>query len=581
MLTLRISRYSQLMMSFIENTRNAALFIAAVALALYAYSFAVPFYFDDLPHITNSRFLENQDWDGFFSLYWRRIIPYSTIWFEYKLWGENPVGYHLLNIIVHAASAVVLYFLSLRLVATTTDNQKKIALLGFLIAFIWAIHPLNSQPVVYVIQRIALIATFFMLLSIFFWVKARQSAPEKQWIYFTASFVALGLGLLSKEFVLTTPLVWFALDSIVFRRNAKQLASLYLLKGGIAVLVTLFVAWQLFPATLQNLDSLTRETRFYTRWEYFLTQQQIIAHYLYKLILPYPLRLEYPFMSVLTFTQALPWLLLHAAIVGAAFFLGRFSRLIPFGVVMYYLVQLVESGFIPIIDLAFEHRVYHANAGMLIALLSGLWVIYENLKARKTTESAKTDFTNKARRYSVIVIAVLVLMTLFRIDTWVNPESFYRAEARTAGDNPRAYSALGHHLFSEGRYQEAEHYLSVSFEKTVQTGVGRMSTIDNYFRVLLQNEEYARLDSLAREYIPQVGHPRSQGELIATYATMHILREDCNSALYMLNQAMQLAPRDNRIPMFIEYCEQPEAERDIEQLDSQLKQLNEPEPDQL
>jgi tetratricopeptide (TPR) repeat protein len=170
--------------------------------------------------------LENEHYRGFTWSHLRWMFttfhtghyqPLSWVTFslDYMLWGLDPFGYHLTNLLLHAANAVLFYFVTLRLLARATfpaRNGLGLRLASSFAAFFFAIHPLRVESVAWATERRDVLSGFFLLLTILCYLKAAspQTSSWARWI--TASVIVYMLSLLSKASGMTLPLVLLALD---------------------------------------------------------------------------------------------------------------------------------------------------------------------------------------------------------------------------------------------------------------------------------------------------------------------------------------------------------------------------------
>src|SRR5262245_7523990 len=149
---------------------------AIVLLTLLAYSnlfFAkAQFIWDDDSYITRNTAMPAED--GLRTI-WLGILPdpraypvpqyypmtLSSFWIEYQAWGENTLGYHLANVLLHATSAVLLWLI-----------LRKLDVPGaWVIAAIWAVHPVNVESVAWITERKNVLSGVFYLASMFMYLR--------------------------------------------------------------------------------------------------------------------------------------------------------------------------------------------------------------------------------------------------------------------------------------------------------------------------------------------------------------------------------------------------------------------------
>ncbi len=149
-------------------------------------------------------------------------IPVTWISFglDYLLWGMDSSGYHLTNILFHAATALAFYFLSLRLLGAArlgvTDSDLRIG--SSLAALLFAIHPLRAESVAWVTERRDVLSGLFYVLSLIAYLKALdgRDRPSPRWYWTSVGFFAGGL--LSKSIVVSLPVILLALDVYPLQR---------------------------------------------------------------------------------------------------------------------------------------------------------------------------------------------------------------------------------------------------------------------------------------------------------------------------------------------------------------------------
>ena len=227
--------------------------------------------------------------------YWPLV--YTTIWLEHKLWGFNPLPFHLTNILLHSGISVLMWRLLLRMEVAG----------AWLIAAVFALHPVHVEAVAWVIARKDLLATLFYLLAAREWLRFRERQGPGVYLIMLALFVA---GMLSKSFVITLPaslLVWaWWREGRVTGRDVLHTAPLFVV--GFAIVA---------------FDLVQYSARASTDFDFSLLERSLIAakalwFYAYKLLWPDPLMVNYPLWDDISPANALNWLPLLAAIALAA-----------------------------------------------------------------------------------------------------------------------------------------------------------------------------------------------------------------------------------------------------------------------
>jgi protein O-mannosyl-transferase len=141
-------------------------------------------------------------------------VTWLTFGLDYRLWGMSPAGYHLTNILFHAATALAVYFLSLRLLRTALPG---ITAADYWIgattaALLFAIHPLRAESVAWVTERRDVVSGLFYVLCVVAYLKAVDGAHRVKPRWYWTSVGLFACGLLSKSIVVSLPVVLIALD---------------------------------------------------------------------------------------------------------------------------------------------------------------------------------------------------------------------------------------------------------------------------------------------------------------------------------------------------------------------------------
>src|SRR2546430_1064005 len=180
----------------------------------------------------DKNFLDNHHYRG---LTWQQLswmwtthlghyipLTWMTLGMDYLLWGMNPVGYHLTSLLLHAASAVVFYFVVVRILTLALPRladrgHALVASAGFA-ALVSAIHPLRVESVAWVTERRDVLSGLFFLLTIFSYLRAADGggAGRGRWLVASVGFYALALA--AKAVVVTLPLLLVVLDVYPLRR---------------------------------------------------------------------------------------------------------------------------------------------------------------------------------------------------------------------------------------------------------------------------------------------------------------------------------------------------------------------------
>src|SRR5437762_9790918 len=148
-------------------------------------------------------------------------LTWMTLGLDYLLWGMNPVGYHLTSLLLHAANAVVFFFVVLRILTRALPSPSErgyaLAVSAGVAALVFAIHPLRVESVAWVTERRDVLSGLFYLVAILLYLRAcERGARGRGWYWL--SVAAFVLALLSKSMVVNLPIVLVILDVYPLRR---------------------------------------------------------------------------------------------------------------------------------------------------------------------------------------------------------------------------------------------------------------------------------------------------------------------------------------------------------------------------
>jgi protein O-mannosyl-transferase len=362
--------------------------IAGVAFVVYSNTFAVPFLFDDRPNITLNPNVQIKvlTWDRIETLIkytYResiRVFAYFTFALNYYFGEFDLFGYHLVNLIVHVFSGIFLYgFLYLTL--NLPSLREKYGPLSYKVALfaslIFIAHPIQTQSVTYIVQRMASMAGMFYLLTFVLYIRGRLSKGKARCFWFGGGIVTYLLGVFSKENVAILPFFIVLYEFYFFQDfdlSPKGKKVLSVLIGALLVLGAFgLLLWgrRYIQVTIDGY-----QMRSFTMGERVLTQFRIVLYYLSLLIYPHPsrLNLDYDFpvsKSILDPASTLISMVVVLGLIGYSLWTAKKRPVLSFCILWYFGNLVIESSIFPL-EMVFEHRLYLPSIGpfILFALLA-------------------------------------------------------------------------------------------------------------------------------------------------------------------------------------------------------------------
>jgi Flp pilus assembly protein TadD len=368
------------------------LLVVATTVAAYANTFAAPFHFDDLNAVLGNPAL--RDLGGLWPPTGPRWLGELTFALNLHLGGEDVLGFHAVNLLVHLGCALLVF----RLAGTTLrtpalrDAGAGPLLRRFLpvgAALLFALHPLATEAVTYVVQRFASLATLLYLAAVVLYAEARlalEAGPGSRRravvLYGLAVVAAVG-AMATKEISVTLPATLAGMELLLFPGRPRRLL-LVLPFAAAALLVPLGQR-----EVLSDLDRWSADAAAIPPGVYLLTQTFVVLRYLGLFALPVGQSFDHDVALARSpgDPRVLLALLVHLAVAGLATHALVAARrrhraagvLVFLGVGWLYVTLAVESSVLPLRDVMVEHRMYLPSVGAALALATLLLAAAERL----------------------------------------------------------------------------------------------------------------------------------------------------------------------------------------------------------
>lgn len=449
-----------------------ALFLVAATFAAYHPAWHGGFLWDDDAYVSRNELLTAPD--GLRRIWFSTDSPsqyfplvYTTFRIERALWGLDTTGYHIVNISLHVANALLLWLLLSRL-----------RLRGAAIAAaIFALHPVQVESVAWITERKNVLMGLFFLLSLIAWNAFLDAKSWRRAILYSAALVCYALALFSKSTACTLPaalllIVWLRRKSINLRALLAVLP--FLLFGAAMAVVT--IVWEQHHQGTETLAPLAPLDRL-------LIASRAIWFYLAKLVWPANLAFSYPKWHI-DAHDPLGYLWLGAAVAAFALVIAlrRWIGRGPEVAAIYFVATLAPLlGFVMLFTFRYsyvaDHYQYLACIGPIALVAAG---------------GAWAGERSRAFRYTGFVVSAAVLAALATL-TWRQSaaysdlETLWRATIARNPDSLLAHLNLGELLMRSGRGREA----TQEFTRAVLLAPDSAEAQYNLAGALLQNGDLA------------------------------------------------------------------------------------------
>jgi tetratricopeptide (TPR) repeat protein len=380
------------------------------------------FLFDDIPNITQNPYIRNLEdipllLKGLeINKSWFRALPTFSFAINYYIHKFDVFGYHLVNLMFHIFSGILVYFISRNLFilgfkraenpleGTTKEGDRRINLLSLLSAMIFIAHPIQVNTVTYIVERNEGLASLFYLLCFFLFIKGSLGQGWKKILFLMGAGFSFFCSIFSKEIGFTLPIILILFDLIFICKKKKEIFKRLKIYLPLFLFLTTYVSLFLHGGILPLLIKGAKEWRW-TPWENLLTQVNVIIQYIKLLLFPLPmwLNVDHDFQISKSLLEYPTWTSVSIILVLLilATYLIRKNRLISFAVYWFFIVLASTSSLIPIWDIMVEYRLYLPIFSYALIIALGLHYLY-NLFTRR--------FSKKAGKSIVWGISILILL---------------------------------------------------------------------------------------------------------------------------------------------------------------------------
>ena len=447
-------------MSFLKKPVFAGFLILASGVLAYSNSFRVPFTFDDYSSIVGNYLLRNPGnylpGAPGYEQYPLRFAGYLTFALNHRFGGLDVAGYHIVNLVIHLSNALLAYAMVRLAFRTPRMAGSRLApragTVALLCGLLFVVHPVQTQAVTYIVQRLTSLASLFYLLAVVLYAAGRLRMEEgggwKRGLpWLAGSVLSAVLAMKTKEFAFTLPLA-VSLFEISFFRGAWNRRILYLLPVLLTLpIIPLGVLSAGKPAgeLLSDVSGQMRLQTDISRPDYLFTQFRVIVTYLRLLVLPIGQNLDYDYPIYAAFFTPpvfLSFLLLAALFLLALYLYGIAGRtadpavrLAGFGILWFFLALSVESSLVPIADVIFEHRVYLPSVGAFAAFATACVLVFDGAPLRAWGKAAAVA--------AALVVLVLGVGTYRRNAVWGDGVGLWEDVVRKSPGKARPRNNLG------------------------------------------------------------------------------------------------------------------------------------------
>jgi tetratricopeptide (TPR) repeat protein len=383
-----------------------------------------------------------------------RPVLMFTYWINSRISADDPYSYHILNVIIHCLTSLLIFPMVRRLLEWSGAQAPLRNLLAGFAALLFLLHPVQAESVAYLAGRSEALSVLLVFAS--FTVFLYRPQPAASWPVAAAVLALFGAAVLAKEHTVVLPALllltdywWnpgFSFQGI--RRNWKLYLPMAL--GAIAG-VAFF--WNLILGADTG-GSAGFAIKEFTWYQYFFTQCRALFVYIGMFVLPVNLTADwdFPISTTILDRGAIFGLLALLALAAAAWRYRRRFPLASYGYFVFLVLMSPTSSILPIKDPIAERRLYFSMFGLLLILVD----VLSRLKVDRRALAAAC----------LIVALAAAGATRVRAAVWADPVSLWEDTVRHSPNKRRAHFQLAFAYFQQARYSQALE----EFQKTAELG---------------------------------------------------------------------------------------------------------------
>lgn len=457
--------------------------LLVVSIAVFSGALSGPFIFDDLDAIQHNASLR-QLWPPTALFEIPDQLPVSgrplvslSLAVNWAIGGDDPLGFRLVNVLIHAANACLIFAVLRRLLRGCGFDTGFAGGAAWAVAAVWSVHPLISEAVVYVIQRTELMVSLFALGSVY--AAARHfDAHGKGRSWGIAAFAACLCATLCKEVAVAVPPLVLLYDrtfasgsfAAAWARHRSLHAALFATWAVVAWVVLssprgVSVGWGLGVSAV----------------DYLATQSQVILWYLRSVFVPTGLSIAHDWPVVAGPGAALPELLGMSALGLAVLFALWKRPALGFAGACFFAILAPSSSIVPVVtEVAAERRMYLPCLAVLVPCVVGARSLLVRVLPSGFPSSAGLVAA------SVVVVAALATATHRRLQDYRDGIRIWEAAVAVNPAAPTARNNLGAAYDQAGRPRDAEEQFRLAVELDPDDAVARL----NLGRLLAMRGEF-------------------------------------------------------------------------------------------
>lgn len=529
-----------------------AFLLSLITFIFYYSSLTYGFIFDDLPTITNYYYIRFFDPIGqFFSN--SRWVSRLLNQFTYHYWQTNPFAYRIVNLFLHIAIGIMIFYVLLSVLKGLKKNEwlkENAYIISTLTAVLFLLHPVQTQTATYITQmRLEGLVVFFTFLVLTTFVYAVKASNQYlKIILYASSFLLAAFSVGTKEIIIVLPALILAFDWFFLAEGELSLFKKRLLihAGYFLIIFGLLYKFQIAsphyistivttPLANNRGNILTTSVHDkITLFPYFISQFKVLLHYVRIFFWPFGISFDYDVKlsrSLFSLDVVIPFLmLLYIAFITLRLMIRERNHVFSFCSFWFFISMLPRASFFPSTELICDYKTYLASFApmflLAIVLTYGIRVIVKMVSHQHMN----------LYKYGAVVLIVLVFgfSTKIRNNVWSSELLFWQDIIKKA-PKARVYNNLGtSYLHVKNKDKAIE-----SFNKAIE--------VDDFYAEPHINlgviyHSLGKKDRSFQHYKRAVEIGEMHPELYNNFGLLHLDNKNYEAAEICFRTAVQLRP---------------------------------------
>ncbi len=464
--------------------------------------------------------------------YYRPIVSASYA-IDYSIWGLNPYGFHLTNVIIHIIACLLLF----KILSTLFWRYKYRNLFSLLSVLIFAVHPIHTEAVSWVSGRTDSLVTLFFFASFLFYIEFTKEMEhsnkdnslhridKKNYFYLLLSILFYSLGLLTKEMIVTMPVIILLYDFVYKKKDfsyfKKNLIN-YILFFGITI-----IYFALRYSLLSDIPE--RENYLYFKGKDYSviigTMIKTVPVYFRLLFAPFPLLYHYngviPDAKSVIDSDVIFSILFIAFLIFLSIYFYKKDSIISFCILFFFVSLLPVMNIVPTMNLMAERFLYFTSFAVIL-LICHLSLV----------GSSKRDFSILTVGLCII-IGLLSYLTYNRNIDWKSNENLYSSAKGVEGTVLLVNE--GNILANKKKYDQAAEL----YKRAIEIRYNNVLAHHNLGLIYLLN---GKLDSAQMKFKTGISIDSLAPDGYFQMATVYNMQNKRDSAVLMLEKLQAVAP---------------------------------------